>query len=338
MNYQNLTRVPVQLFPHYDVSAMARFRISLITFIAAGIAITALLIACTPTDSAFAALPAGMRTALVPSVAANAYLYFKSPGTTTFSSEARGLAGFQLQSADFLLADDSVGVAARLIIDSHGDLISPSMIHGDESVVWADADATSFRFGPLSPWGNHVRTAWARQPSESFPARYPGVWKGLQSMPEAPPSSPIAAGFVRNFGPLLQDLISKADIAAPNLAEGLSLGRVDSISFVVYSDAFTQLPESIGPGLLRDLDISILAVADSAYPAFVVGLVLDAFVSALRLDPIGVASATVYQGKVAEDIHVVVFRDSATLFFAIAHAPEQAIALVEAVVTSRSLK
>jgi hypothetical protein len=246
-----------------------------------------------------------------------------------------GLDGITLQSADFLLAHDSDGVAARFIIDSRGDVSTLDDAHDDEPGGWTDAGTISLRFGPVSPWGDRVRAAWARQPSESFATRYPDEWGNLQSMPQAPPSPPIAAGFVRNFGPLLEHLIGKADIAVPNLTDGLSLVRVDSVAFVAYADDFDQLPESIGPGSLRDLAVSIIAVADSTYPALVVGRVFDGFVSALGLSPIPVADATAYKREVSDGVHVVVLRDGTTLFFSIAPTAKEAIALTEAIVTSR---
>ena len=326
----------MESLPHYAVRVMARFRISRITSLAAGIAITVLLIACTPPDSAPGALPVGMRTAPVPSVDANAYVYFKPPGHATFSSEALGVDGLTLQSADFLLADDSDAVAARFITDPRDDESSADGADGDGQGRWTDADTTSLRVGPVSPWGDRVRSAWAREPSASFATRYPDIWDDLQSMPEAPPSPPIAAGFVRNFGPLLEHLIRKADITVPNLTDGLSLVRVDNIAFVAYADDFSQLPESLGPESLRDLDVSILAVADSTYPALVVGRVFDGFVSALGLSPVSIADVTAYEREVSDGIHAVVLRDGTTLFFAIAPTARDAIALIQATVTSRS--
>jgi hypothetical protein len=271
-----------------------------------------------------------MRTAPVPAVDANAYVYFNPPRDTAFSSDALGVGGLTLQSAAFLLADDSEGVAARFIIGPHGHISS----QGDKPGGWIDVDSTSFRFGPASPWGGRVRAAWAQQSFESFAVRYPGVWGDLQSMPQVPPYPPIAAGFVRNFGPLLEHMIGKAGIAVPSLTEGLSLARVGNIAFVAYANDFDQLPARLEPGSLRNLDVSILAVAESSYPAFVVSRLLDEFVSALGLDLIEVATATAYQREVSDDIHAVVLRDGTSLFFAIAPTAEGAISLIETVVTT----
>ena len=292
--------------------------------------IAMLLAACTPPEAPPGALPVGMRGVPVPPVDANAYAYIRPPGNATFSSEALGVEEFTLESADVLLDDDSSGVAARFTTAGRDDTGS----RGDLVDGWIDADVGSFRFGPTSPWGDRVRSAWGQQASgNTFAKQFPDAWDDLLQMPGTPPMPPVAAGFVRNFGPLLEHLIGKADVTVPNLADGLSLVRINRISFVAYADDFQHLPAGVRPSVLRDLDVSILAVANSSYPSALVGQVFDGFVSGLGLSPISVADHTAHHRELSDDIHVVVVRDGATLFFAIAATEERAIALIKAVVT-----
>ncbi|MDA0797348.1 MAG: hypothetical protein O2826_00060 [Chloroflexi bacterium] len=294
--------------------------------------IAVLLVACAPPEAPPGALPLGMREAPVPPVDAKAYVYIRPPGNVTFSSAALGVEDLTLESADVLLADDSSGVAARFSTSGRG--VSGPL--GELADGWIDADADSFRFGPASPWGVRVRIAWRQQPSDSFAKHFPDVWDDLLQMPGAPPTPPIGAGFVRNFGPLLEHLIGEAGVTVPNLADGLSLVRINRISFVAYADDFQHMPASVGPSVLRDLDVSILAIADSSYPSAVVGQVFDGFVSALGLKPISLGDHTAHHRALSDDISVVVVRDGATLFFAIAATNKQAMALIETVVTQRN--
>ncbi len=288
-----------------------------------------LLSGCVAPEAPIGALPVGMRTAPVPSVQANAYIYIRPPGNTSFSSDELAIDGLKLDSADILLANDSDSVALRFVSRMNTATNTPTNARGG----WVDNDLSSLRFGPDSQWGDLVRNAWTHAPRKSFAEQFPGAWDDLQSMPSYPPAQPIAAGFVRNFGSLLERFIGEVDVAVPNLSSGLSLVRIKRISFVAYADEFSNLPERVEPSTLRDLDTSILAVAASTYPGPVVGRVFDGFASSLGLSPISVAGTIAHQRNLTNDIHVVVLRDSALLFFAIASNQERAIALIQAVIT-----
>jgi hypothetical protein len=307
--------------------AMSR-RLITIAAVAAG---AVFLASCSPPVAPAGALPVGMRTAPVPPVDANAYVYLRPPGNARFSNETLGVDGLTLESADVLLGGGSDGVAARFITSAGGDEHAPAV--GIEG--WIDSSPTSLRFGPDTPWGAEVRTAWRQQPERTFAEQFPAAWADLQAMPENPPAEPIAAGFVRNFGTLLEDLIGEARVSVPNLADGLSLVRINRVVFTAYSDDFARLPDHVEPSLLQDLNVSILAVAESTYPSAVVGQVFDGFVSSLGLAPVTIAGATAHQRNLADAVHVVVLRDGATLFFAIGATQGQATALIEAVVVGR---
>ena len=293
-----------------------------------------LFTACAPPDASPSALPLGMRTALVPPVSADAYVHVWPPGDATFSSEALGVDEMTLKSADVLLAQGSNGIAGRFVTSTRGDAGPPRDVAGR----WSDAGPTSLRFGPYSSWGEQVRDTWNRESSRTFAEQFPGAWRDLQSMPENPPAKPIAAGFVRNFGQLLEHLIGKAGVSVPDLASGLSLVRINRIAFVAYADEFSELPEHVGPSVLRDLNVSILAVADSPYPSAVVGWVFDGFVSSLGLSRISVAGVSAHQRQLTDDIYVVVLRDNTKLFFAMASSRTKAAALITAVITTRNAR
>ena len=306
----------------------------LISLVITGVAVVLVTSACTTPEAREGALPVDMRTAPVPPVGANAYIYVRPTENPTFTSEMLGVDGLTLESAEALLADGSDGVAARFITSARKDVATPRVVNGR----WVDAGSTSLRVGPDSEWGEVVRGAWNRKPTKSFSEQFPGAWDDLQAMPQSPPARPIAAGFVRNFGTLIERMLGEAHVIVPNLADGLALVRINSVAFVAYSDDFTHVPDRVEPSVLRDLNVSILAVADSSYPSAVVGQVFGGFVSALGLSTIvsASASATAYQRQLTDDIHVVVMRDGRTLFFAVGATLEKAEDVIEAVVSERS--
>jgi len=272
-----------------------------------------------------------MRTALVPAVNANAYVHVRSPGDLAFSSGTLGIKEFKLTSAGILLSDKSDEMAGRFVTNIYRRDAPPDVRTG----LWSEASSTDFRFGPNSRWGQTVRDTWNQESSRTFAEQFPGAWRDLQSMPEHAPAPPIAAGFIRNFGQLVENLIGKAGVNVAGLASGLSLARIDRIAFVAYADDISHLTEETGPNMLRDLDVSILALADSPYPSIVVGGLFDGFASSMGFSQISIAGFSAYQHGLNDNIHVVLLHNDATLFFAIASSNRQARALINSVITTQ---
>jgi hypothetical protein len=183
-----------------------------------------------------------------------------------------------------------------------------------------------------------VREAWEQDARAPFGKQFSAAWAQLQELPADPPATPIAAGFVRNFGELIAEVIEPAGASIPSLGDGLALVRVDRMVFAVYANDLATLPNGIGPGVLANHGLSVLAVAQSTYPGAVVGQVYGGFVSALGLAPVELDGVTAHYREAAPDLHTVVLRAGATIFFAMSATRAEAEALIQAVVRDQATR
>ena len=259
--------------------------------IAAVVATALALASCAGPAGGEPALPAGLEHATVPRGTVNAYVYVRP-------------------AAPFALDDDP-----------SRDL---------ESLEVAAKDVGDFQWRPTYV-GTSPNVPWGPGATDQVRDGFPGFWDDLQLAPSHPPSPPIAAGFVRNVGELLDALIEAGGVEVPHLSNALSLVRVAEITFVAYAEEVTSLPTHAGPAVLRELDASILAIAASSYPPAVVGQVFEGFAGALGLTPIDIAERTAYARTLTPEIDLVVLRDGATLFFAVAPTRGHTEALIASI-------
>jgi len=308
--------------------AISTTAIALLTGLLAG-----LVAACAPADPTPGALPLSMDTARVPSVDANAYVYVSAPSALAFTSDRLGIDALAVASAEVFLMTAGREFATRLTFAD-----APANPPTAPSGAWWFEDNRSLRFGPNTPWGVLVREAWEQDARRPFADQFPGAWADLQALPAEPPATPVAAGFVRNFGELIASLIAPAGASIPSLADGLALVRVDRVVFAAYATDLQTLPNGVAPGILTRHGLSVLAVAQSAYPGAVVGQVFGGFVSALGLTPVAIGEATAHARELAPDLHVVVLRTGASIYFALGAAPANAEALIRAVVLDQAAR
>ncbi len=201
-----------------------------------------------------------------------------------------------------------------------------------ESLAVAATDLGDFAWRPAYADAS-LEAAWSSDNTITVlvQERFPSFWDDLQLAPADPPAPPFAAGFVRNVGELLDTLIASSGVAVPSLSDALALVRVGEITFVGYANDITSLPSSVGPGVLRDLDASVLAIANSSYPAPVVGQVFEGFAGALGLTPIDVSGRTAHVRALTPQIDLAVLRQGPTLYFALAPTRAQTEALIASI-------
>ena len=160
---------------------------------------------------------------------------------------------------------------------------------------------------------------------------FDAFWDDLMLAPSEPPEPPIAAGFVRNVGDLLDTLIASSGVFVPNLSDALALVRIREITFVAYAKDIKSLPANVDPSVFRDLDASVLAIAQSTYPAAVVGQVFEGFAGAIGLTPIDIDGRTAHARALAPEIDLAVLRQGPTLYFAITPTRAQTEALIASI-------
>jgi len=294
-----------------------------------------LLTACAPADPTPGALPLGMADHRVPAVVANAYVYVSAPAALALRSDSLGVEALAVTSAEVLLMSVGREFATRLTFDESDAPTDAPTPAADGWTVWGERGVRS---GPNTPWGIQVREAWEQDARKPFGEQFPTAWALLQALPADPPTTPVAAGFVRNFGELIAEVIAPAGASVPSLGDGLALVRVDRIVFAAYANDLTTLPNGVGPGILGDHNLSVLAVAQSTYPGAIIGQVFGGLVAALSLAPVEVGSATAHHRELAPNLHIVVFREGASIFFAMGANRADAEALIEAVVLDQAAR
>jgi hypothetical protein len=297
--------------------------------------IPTVLAACATADLMPGALPLGIADQRVPTVDTNAYIYISAPATLALTSNALSVDALAVASAEVLLMSVGREFATRLTFDeSNAPEDAPSPGAGG----WTVWDERNMRAGPNTPWGIRVREAWEQDARAPFGAQFPAAWAQLQELPADPPATPVASGFVRNFGGLIAEVIEPAGASIPSLGDGLALVRVDRVVFAVYANDLAVLPNGIAPGVLANHGLSVLAVAQSTYPGAVVGQVYGGFVSALGLAPVEFDGVTAHYREAAPDLHIVVLRAGATIFFAMSATRLATEALIQAVVRDQAAR
>jgi hypothetical protein len=248
------------------------------------------LAACAGPTNSEPALPEGLAQSTVPDTTINAFVYLRPDGPFALESDLSQ----ELESLS-IAATDLGNFARRL--------------------AYLDAS---------------LDVAWSPLPTSTVLAEtiFSAFWTDLQLAPTDPPASPIAAGFVRNAGDLLDTLIASSGVSVPNLSDAMALVRIREITFVAYSDDITSFPTHAGSTVLRDLDTSLLAIATSAYPAAVVGQVFEGFAGALGLTPIDIDGRTAHARAFTPAIDLAVLRQGPTLYFSITPTRTQTEALI----------
>lgn len=257
------------------------------------IAAALLLAACASSTDGDPALPAGLAQSTVPTASVNAYVYVR-PGDP------------------FALASNLSQELASLAV--------------------AATNLGDFAWRPTYP-ETSIDVAWSPMPTATVLVRdtFDAFWDDLMLAPSEPPEPPIAAGFVRNVGDLLDTLIASSGVFVPNLSDALALVRIREITFVAYAKDIKSLPANVDPSVFRDLDASVLAIAQSTYPAAVVGQVFEGFAGAIGLTPIDIDGRTAHARALAPEIDLAVLRQGPTLYFAITPTRAQTEALIASI-------
>lgn len=184
-------------------------------------------------------------------------------------------------------------------------------------------------------WGLTARTAWARDVRVAWREREPGVWRGWSLLPDDPPAPPIAFGFVRNRSDLTERMLREAGLSAGSLGSALGFARVDVAAFAVYGE-MASLPYNRGADFLRDADVGVLAVAESAYPGVALRLAFGALASRAGFARADVDGQEAYYRAFEErGVHLMMTRYGRTIYAAMAQSKDNAESLVRSVEESQ---
>ncbi len=204
-----------------------------------------------------------------------------------------------------------------------------------EADIWARTHGSTLWFGkPDNDWADTVRAAWGEEDRVPWAEHEPVPWRGWLLLPDDPPSPLLALGFIRNREDLLDRTLGELGVEADGLGSALRLARMDLTSFGLYGE-FGDAPPEINSDVLRGTGAGIIVVAESSYPAFVVGLLWGRIVSAARLEAITLDGEEAHYRSLEDEWHMTAKRYGRTIYFAVAPARSESEELVLAVIESQ---
>ena len=204
-----------------------------------------------------------------------------------------------------------------------------------EADVWTRTHGSALRFGkPDNAWAGAVRAAWSEEDRVPWAEREPAVRRGWLLLPDETSSPLLALGFIRNREDLLDKTLGELNVEADGLGSALRFARMDPVSFGLYGE-FGEAPSGIDADVLRGTGTGLVVVAESSYPAFVVGLLWGRVASAARLEAVELGGEEAHYRSLEDEWHMTAKRYGRTLYLAVAPSRNEAEALVLAVIESQ---
>jgi hypothetical protein len=309
-----------------------------------------LLAACGGTEDGNPQLPDGLETLMVVPVDANAYVYLHPPEPVVLFEDA--FTGGDITSSDLhvvhqveslegvvhdLGSDQALRVTFRL--DHDAERVAEAALSVADSAAgdWVAVDDRHMALGRASgPWGESIRDAWASDRLVPVKEQYEDFWELLKLMPPDSPMRPVAAGFARDVGDLIDQLLASRGTPMPGLTDGFGFLRIGPIAFVGYSDQLGDLPGGATGSILRDLNAGLIAVTQSGYPGFIVDFTFNNLSGGSGLEEVEIGDSSALYREVSPDFHLTIKTFGSTFFFTAAATREQASALMASVIRSQA--
>ncbi|MDE2836482.1 MAG: hypothetical protein OXL97_03100 [Chloroflexota bacterium] len=184
-----------------------------------------------------------------------------------------------------------------------------------EAGIWRRAEGRTLLFGkPDNAWAETVHVAWTGEDRLPWAERDPAARHGWLLLPDAPLSPLLALGFIRNREDVLDRTLAELGLGVGGLGTGLRFARVDLVSFGLYGE-FGEAPSVINADVLRGMGAGIIVVAESSYPAFIVGLLWGRIVSAAGLEAVALGGEEAHYRSLDDEWHLMAKRYGRTLYF-----------------------
>ena len=204
-----------------------------------------------------------------------------------------------------------------------------------EADIWVRMHGSTLWFGkPDNAWADTVRAVWGGEDRVPWAEREAAAWRGWLLLPDDPLSPLLALGFIRNREDLLDRTLGELGVEAGGLGSALRLARMNVASFGLYGE-FGEVPPEINSDVLQGTGAGIIVVAESSYPAFLVGALWGRIASAARLEAITLDGEEAHYRSLEDEWHMTAKRYGRTMYFAVAPSRGEAEELVLAVVESQ---
>ena len=313
--------------------------------ITAVLSLVLLLVGCSPTlEQTTPKLPPGFLEARVPEGDLSALLYLSQQPPVTiplarFGNPLRALERLPLigdivpdvgiDSLAAWVGPDLDSFGARVTFQQHvwAQAADVMLLGRDEVTRWREGGELYLVRG-TGGWADAMKLALQSGDATRFQDAQPDIWDLMSLLPEQPPTDPVAAGFVRLEGDLMDLLSVRVGLDIGGIAQAFGAINVTDIVFVAYTDASLALPTEIGPDFFNEAGVGAIFVMRSTYPGFLLSFFLDNFADRLELEKGSVVSGQDVLVREFKDVHLVVKALGNTIFLALAPSREQAEALM----------
>ena len=287
-------------------------------------------------------LPAGFADAPIPQVPFNVYLYVNPGKTITFPTshflDEELPEGAALPPLAEEVGLDAFRMWARPTVDSYGalfdftagpeaQLISQvlELRQGGLEDVWQHQEADHLVLAKGSdPWTESLRTAIEEDRMVTIQEEYPDVWETIRMLPENPPSSPMAAGFLRMDGELMEAIATKVGIEGRGLTPATGFIRISAIAFAVYSDVPLNIAQEVDQDYLAQAQLGGVFVARSGYPGFLLSLVFNVLEGRSPLEQVSLGDDITAYYLSLDKLHALISHRGSLVFGSLASSRERA--------------
>ncbi|MBI4197714.1 MAG: hypothetical protein HY533_01220, partial [Chloroflexi bacterium] len=207
-----------------------------------------------------------------------------------------------------------------------------------EDVAKERAGLSVFRDGSLlnlvigtSGWADALKRALELGEGSAFSEAYPEAWELLRMLPQSPPAPPVAAGFARVEGGVLEEASGRLKLNLSGVTQALGSLNVSQVTFVAYAEEDLSIKESIGPDFFREHGASVAVAMRSGYPGYLLGFFLDSFASQAGLEKGNTVAGVEVLTRDLGDAYLVAEPIGSVLFLSVAPDRARAEALMGAI-------
>ena len=315
---------------------------SSVRLLAAAVMVAALAAACGEDEPPpEPALPPGFAEAPLPDVAVDLYA-FAAPQRPLTLPTSYFIDGISLASSvipGFIEVDEaatwsgptpgSFGASLRFTDEAMASLIGSYLEESDGPWHELDGDSLTLVRGD-GTWARQARQAVDLNLGAPISTKYPDVWDLMQNLPADPPEPPVAAGFTRLDGGLIDSLGELVGASGPGITSALRTARVTDLVFALYQETPPAVTDSVDADYMTETGTVALVVTKSGYPGFVVGMGIGVFAGQAGLEEIELGEATAYYIGWGS-LHIVLRQRGGVLFVALAGSRDRAEAVMATV-------
>ena len=286
-------------------------------------------------------LPPGFFESQVPDVELNAYVYVGHNQEISIPLAGFGR-GDSSDGATSLLALGHLGMWIGHSVDAFGGTFqftgegdagrAAQRLQGEAGEqgggVWQHQVGSTITWVEgETAWAQELRAILEERRMSSLQLAYPRLWELMRLLPEEPPASSVAAGFLRVNEELLESVLGKAGVDLQGIAPALGFIGVENAVFGVYRQGPLKLPQRMTEEFIKESGASAVLIARSGYPGFMLSFMLGSFAGRAGLEKTQGGDEALWHRTVG-DLHLVVKNIGNTVYLSVAGERKDAEALL----------